>query len=213
MKLATFNIYWLGGDNIARSNDDVERLAKIIAKVNADVFVFEEIVDPDVLREVLDITDELTARRYTMHDAQNRLLGSGKPQDQKVVVAYDAGRYDLLDASAIFGGVKRLPFGLRLRQKADGAQVLVVGVHFQSGYPVFEDAQDAATRKAQCQHLADWVAGKKADANPILPGPAHGEHIVILGDFNALYKSDEPGYAVVVQSLDPLRQMKAGGWW
>lgn len=214
MRLATFNIYWLGGDKIERGAADYERLARVIAKVNADVFVFEEIVDPDVLREVLDRADELTGRSYTMHDAQNRLLGSGGAQDQKVVAAYDARAYDLLAASAIYGGVNRLPFGLRLRRKADGARALVVGVHFQSGFPVFEDVKDAGTRRKQCQHLSDWVDGKKAVENPALPGPEAGEHVVVLGDFNALYESDDPALGVVVQSLEPLRRMKdEGGWW
>lgn len=214
MRLATFNIYWLGDeDKITRDAADIERLARVIAKVNADVFVFEEIVAPESLREILDLADEMTSRRYTMHDAQDGLLGSGGAQDQKVVAAYDAGRYELLAASPIYGGVPRRPFGLRLRQKEDGAGVLVVGVHFQSGYPSFTDAGDAAKRKAQCQHLADWVNGQHADVNQALPPPAPGEHVVILGDFNALYESNNPDYAVVVQSLDPLRQMQADGWW
>jgi endonuclease/exonuclease/phosphatase family metal-dependent hydrolase len=211
MRVATFNIYWLGGDKIARDDADVERLARVIAKVNADALVFQEIVDPDALREVLDAADDLTARRYTMHDAQLRLLGAGGAQDQKVVAAYDAGRYDLLSSSVINGGVNRLPFALRLRQRSDGARVLVVGVHFQSGFPVFEDAADAKTRRAQAQHLADWVGGA-GGAGAFQP-PQPGEHVVILGDFNALYESDDPEQAVVVQSLEPLHRLRQGGWW
>ena len=215
MKLATFNIYWLGGGgDVVRTAQDNKRLADIIAKLDADVFVFQEIVDPDVLREILDMADELTSRSYTMHDAQDRLLGlGGGAQAQKVVAAYDAEKFELLAASPIFGGNGRLPFGLRLRRKADGAQVLVVGVHFQSGYPNFTDADDAEKRRRQCQHLADWVAGAKASVNPTLPMPQNGEHIAVLGDFNALYDSNNSAYAGVVASLDPLRTGHMADWW
>lgn len=212
MRLATFNIYWLGDDErIERDESDVERLAGVISRVNADAIVFQEIVSPDALREILDIADENTARRYKMHDTDSRLLGSGQANDQKVVAAYDAEQYELLAATSIPGGVNRQPFALRLRQRSDGARVLVVGVHFQSGYPVFEDVADANTRKAQARHLAEWVRGAGGDGS--FQPPLPGEHVVILGDFNALYESNNPDYAVVVQSLEPLRQLRQDGWW
>jgi endonuclease/exonuclease/phosphatase family metal-dependent hydrolase len=88
-----------------------------------------------------------------------------------------------------------------------------VGVHFQSGYPVFTDADDASKRKKQCRHLADWIAGQKAALNPRLPMPLPDEHVAILGDLNALYDSDEPAYAGVVASLNPLREGHMAGWW
>jgi len=89
----------------------------------------------------------------------------------------------------------------------------MIGVHFQSGYPVFTDEEDAERRRSQCQHLADWIAGEGTADNPALPAPLPGEHVAILGDFNALIESDVPGYEAVVQSLAPLRQGHMADWW
>jgi endonuclease/exonuclease/phosphatase family metal-dependent hydrolase len=213
MKLATFNIYWLGGDKIERTEEDKLLLARVIARINADVVVFQEIVDPTALQEILDLANPMTSRTYRLYDHEGQLLGVGKGKAQKVVVTYDDQHYQLVAASPIFGGVGRLPFGVRLQRSDDGAQVLVVGVHFQSGYPVFTDAGDAKKRKTQCRHLSDWIAGQKAAPNPRLPMPLPDEHVAILGDFNALYDSDEPAYAGVVASLNPLREGHMAGWW
>jgi endonuclease/exonuclease/phosphatase family metal-dependent hydrolase len=213
MKLATFNIFWLGGDKIERTEEDKSLIARVIARLDADVVVFQEIVDPKALQEIIDFASGATSRSYRLYDNDNQLLGVGKGKDQKVVVTYDDQRYELVAASPIFGGVGRLPFGLRVRSVADGGGVLVVGVHFQSGYPNFTDKDDAEKRKKQCQHLADWIAGKKVALNPKLPMPLPDEHVVILGDFNALYDSNEPTYAGVVASLNPLREGQMTEWW
>jgi len=217
MKLATFNIFWLGGDKIERTAEDKSLIARVIAKLDADVVVFQEIVDPKVLQEIIDSASGTTSRSYRLYDHDNQLLGVGKgkdqPASQKVVATYDERGYELVAASPIFGGVGRLPFGLRVRSVADEGGVLVVGVHFQSGYPSFTDKADAEKRKNQCQHLADWIAGQKVAPNPKLPMPLPDEHVVILGDFNALYDSNEPTYAGVVASLHPLREGQMAEWW
>ncbi len=212
MRLATFNIYWLGANKIARTAEDLAHIAQVIAKLDADVVVFQEIVDVQVLQQVVDSANSLTGRTYQLFDKDHLLLGVGRPEDQKVVVTYDEQRYDLLAASPILGGVSRLPFGLSLKSLAGGGQVLVVGVHLKSGWPSFTDAKSAKTRKKQCKHLANWVAGKKKAKNPILPAPEPGGHVVILGDFNALYQSDNAGFADVVASLDPLREEPMAQW-
>jgi endonuclease/exonuclease/phosphatase family metal-dependent hydrolase len=218
MKLATFNIYWLGNDEmIVRTQEDRSLIARVIAKLDADVIVFEEIVDPQELQEIINLASSLTSRSYRLHDNDNRLLCDnnqlGMTGFQKVFVTYDAKQYDLLAASPIAGGVSRRPFGIRVRRKADGEQLLVVGLHLKSGQPQFTDEDSAKTRKKQCQHLADWVAGKHTASNPVLPQPLPDEHVVILGDFNALYESTDAQYAVVVQSLDPLRNGQMTDWW
>jgi len=211
MKLATFNICWLGGDQVPRTEEDKSLIAKVIAKLDADAIVFQEIVDPEVLEHILNEVNDITSRTYRLYD-NDRLLGlPGKRQ--KVVATYDGRGYELTSASPVSGGEGRLPYGLRLRRVTDGAQISIVGVHFQSGYPDFLDEQDAARRRRQCQHLADWVAGAEDDSNPDFPGPLPNEHVVILGDFNALYDSDQTGYDVVVESLDPLREEHMAEWW
>jgi endonuclease/exonuclease/phosphatase family metal-dependent hydrolase len=223
MKLATFNIYWLGNERFVemsgqeeRTQEDWSRIAQVIAKLDADVIAFQEIVSLEELQTVIDLANELTSRNYQMYDKNGELLGTGKAEDQKVVVAYDQQRYELVAASPIFGGVGRLPFALKVRSLTDGGQALIVGVHFKSGQPEFENENSAERRRLQCQHLADWVAGAKVDSNAVFPKPSLEEHVTILGDFNALYEL-EPGqpneWGIAVESLDPLRKGHMSEWW
>jgi endonuclease/exonuclease/phosphatase family metal-dependent hydrolase len=222
MKLATFNIYWLGNERfsemsgqLARTADDWALIARVISKLNADVLAFQEIVSLAELREVLDRVTDITSRQYRFLDDDGGLLGTDKSGDQKVVIAYDETRYDLIEASPIFGGTGRLPFAVRVRSKDDGGEVLVVGVHFKSGQPAFADEQSAVKRKLQCQHLADWVAGLKREVNPKLPQPTPGDRVVILGDFNALKELSEhqpQNWQIIVDSLDPLRDGHMASW-
>lgn len=217
MRLATFNIAWLGDEEqISRTEEDLGRIARVIARLDADAMVFQEIVKPEQLEHMLDQAGGLTNRVYRMRDDQGRLLGSlgHHVNEQKVIAAYDSRRYALLAGSPIVGGPGRPPYALRLRSVADGdGQVLVVGVHFQSGFPDFTDAGDAQRRRKQCQHLADWIQGAKADQNPELPAPLPDEHVAILGDFNALFDTDGPGFEIIVRSLDPLRTGPMAEWW
>lgn len=222
LKLATFNIYWLGNDRFVqmsgrepRGEGDWLSIARVISKVNADVIVFEEIVDLDELQRVLDLTRDLVGRRYEIRDKEGQVLGTGKPNDQKVVIAYDLEKFELTAASAIHGGQGRLPFGVRLRRINQAGEILVIGVHFKSGQPLFDDKPSAEKRANQCQHLADWVAGLKMDLNEILQKPAEQENIAILGDFNALCQL-EPGqpetWKIIVDSLDALRKTPMNAW-
>lgn len=227
MKLATFNIFWLGNDEFVskKGSDGKERteadwllIARVISRLDADVIAFQEIVSLEELQKVFDlaVTHNLTSRSYRIHDQQGVMLGAGGAGPQKVVLAYDENQCELVAASQIAGGVPRLPFGVRVRNKSDGGQVLVIGVHFKSGQPFFDDVPSADKRKKQCQHLADWAAGLKENGNPVFPKPAADELIVILGDFNALYEL-EPNHpsewALIVESLKPLRDGHMNEWW
>ena len=218
MKLATFNIYWLGKkEKIVRADADRALIAQVLSGMDADVIAFQEIVDPAELQKIIDLTNNLKPNRsYRTYDKNNQLLGTGENWDQKVVVAFDERQYELVAASPILGGAKRLPFGLRVRSLVDGGQALVIGVHFKSGQPAFEDAASAEVRRLQCQHLADWIAGAHEAVNSVLPRPVHNEHVVILGDFNALYELEphQPEeWRIVVESLAPLRQAHMKDWW
>jgi endonuclease/exonuclease/phosphatase family metal-dependent hydrolase len=209
MKLATFNIYWLGGNQIQRTEDDLGKIAQVIAKLDADALAFQEVVGVAQLQTILDQANNLTARDYLLFDANQKLLGVAKYGGQKVVITYDAQRYELVTASKISdypvaSYMAGFAFGLRLKSKdaAGGGQITVIGVHLKSGQPSFTDADSATKRVDQCRYLQDWVAGNQ----PAFPAPLPGEHVVILGDFNALYRSDDSEYDGVVRSLDPLRQ-------
>jgi endonuclease/exonuclease/phosphatase family metal-dependent hydrolase len=222
LRIATFNIYWLGNSRFAeksglepRGEGDWMSIARVISKVNADVMVFEEIVSLDELQIVLDLNRDLVGRRYEIHDEQGQMLGTGKPEDQKVVIAYDAEKFDLTAASEIKGGEGRLPFGVRLRRKNQAGEILVIGVHFKSGQPQFNDEPSAKKRAHQCQHLADWVAGLKMDDNQVLPKPNAQENIAILGDFNAIcqLEANQPqNWKNIVESLNALHKAPMNEW-
>lgn len=223
MKLSTFNICWLGNERFAkmtnlkeRDKDDWLSIARVISKLDADLIVFEEIVNLEEFQNILALANDFTSRKYQIYDQHHQLLGTGKTKEQKVVIAYDEQQYELMAASPIFGGEGRIPFGVRVRSVSDGGQVLVVGVHFKSGQPYFDDQTSADKRMQQCQHLADWIAGKKVESNPVLPQPLPHEMVAILGDFNAISEL-EPNHPeqwkLVVDSLDPLRQQHLKDWW
>lgn len=223
MRIATFNIYWLGNKDFVkwsglpgRKDADWSLIGHVLGKLDTDVIVFQEIVDLDELQRVLDRANHLTGRTYQIHDHEDRLLGTGKANSQKVVIAYDEQQYALETASPLHVAEGRLPFAARLRSLSTGGSVLVVGIHLKSGQPQFDDESSAERRKQQCQHLADWIVGLKAAVNPVLPQPVGDEPIVIVGDFNALYElePDQPeSWRIVVDSLTPLREGGMEEWW
>ena len=169
MRLATFNIYWLGNKlfvkmsgKAERTDDDWRRIAQVITRLNADVLAFQEIISKKELQTVLGLASSMTGRSYQPLNANKKLLGEAKPGGQKVIVTYDARHYELVAAAPISGGGKGLAFGLRLKGITGSEQVTVVGVHLKSGQPSFTDVKSATTRRKQCRHLQDWVTGKTA---------------------------------------------------
>jgi endonuclease/exonuclease/phosphatase family metal-dependent hydrolase len=222
MKLATFNVCWLGNERFAkmtglkdRDEDDWLSIARVIAKLDADIIVFQEIVNLAELQNILTLVQGFNSRQYQMFDHDKRMLGTGSSKDQKVLIAYDQQKYKLVAASPIFGCKGRVPFAVRLRSVFDGKEILIVGVHFKSGQPYFDDQSSAVKRTHQCQHLADWIAGKQTESNPVFPQPAPDERVAILGDFNAISELEPdqpPGWQLVVDSLDPLREEHLQEW-
>ena len=55
--LATWNIYWLGStppkEKGARTEEDLKTIGDVIRHVSPDVLALQEIVDPEVLKDVL----------------------------------------------------------------------------------------------------------------------------------------------------------------
>ncbi|MDX6614305.1 MAG: hypothetical protein QOD75_3491 [Blastocatellia bacterium] len=223
MKLATFNVCWLGNERFAkmtslrdRDQDDWLSLGHVISRLDADIIVFQEIVNFAELQEILTLVQGISSRKYQIRDQQNQILSIGNSNEQKIVIAFDEQQYKLLAASPIFGCEGRRPYGVRVRSVTDGGQILIVGVHLKSGQPFFDDKSSAAKRTLQCQHLADWIAGKHSEANPVFPQPAADKWVAIIGDFNAIceLEPDQPReWQVVVDSLDPLRAVHLKEWW
>lgn len=215
MRLATWNIYWLGSDaKLLRTDADLARIAALLRSFDADVLVLQEIVSLGVLRDLFARVEALGGRGYSFDDGRGEPLASAKESspEQKIVLAYDRARL-VVEASTRVGRVKgRKPVAARLRTLADGARRLVVGVHLQSGYPVFTDPADSADRARQCDALAAWLAGRAAAEHPRLRSPEAGEPVIVAGDFNAPWESDEPDFAGLVASLDALRTLPGYRW-
>ena len=214
MRLATFNIYWLGGNQIQRTEDDLGKIAQVIAKLDADVLAFQEIVGVAQLQTILDQANGLTAARLPIVRCESEAAGCGEiwgPEGRRHVrrAALRAG-----GRSADLRRRERPRVWVTLerhsrRRAGPGGR----GAPQNRGQPSFTDQNSATTRALQCQHLADWVTGKKAADKEVIPAPLPDEHVVILGDFNALYRSDNSEYDGVVRSLDPLRKGPMAEWW
>lgn len=217
MIVATFNIYWLGGKKVDRNQADVDRIASVVAKLNADVLAFQEIMRAPALQAVIDAVNARTGRRYRIRKEAGKLLASGA-SGMRVMMAYDAESVDLLKNTALEGGTGRRPCVLYLRQRSSGKELTVVGVHFQSGYPDFDDQDDAEVRRQQCEFLAGWLAGEQRASNEALPAPPT-EDIVVMGDFNAVNDLDVSQASFHIErpdisydSLAPLRTGAMAGW-
>jgi endonuclease/exonuclease/phosphatase family metal-dependent hydrolase len=209
MRLATWNIYWLGNTaKIQRVPADEARIAAVLAGLDADVLVLQEIVDVEALARIVAQVEVLAGRRYSLDDERGEPLASAETtsSEQKVVLVYDRERLRV-EASTRIAGKGRRPLAARLRSVTTGERRLVVGVHLQSGYPVFTDPAQSATRALQCETLANWLGGRSGAEHPRLRSPEADEPVFVAGDFNALWASDEPAYQGLVASLDALRAL------
>lgn len=208
MRLATWNLYWLGSSaRPPRTEAELARIADVLRGLDADVLVLQEIVDLGVLRGLFARVEAQGGRGYATDDAQGEPLASAEASspEPKIVLAYDRPRLVVVAHTRIGHAKGRRPVAARLRAVQGGARCLVVGVHLQAGYPVFTDPDDSAARARQCEALATWLAGHSAADHPRLGGPEAEEPVIVAGDFNAPWHSAEPDHAGLVRSLDALR--------
>jgi hypothetical protein len=112
MRVATWNIYWLGertGDKIQRSESDYKLIAQVIDRLSPDVLVLEEIVDPLVMEHILALAST-EDRDYIIRTSDaNWLTSDAKPLDalndlQKVFLCINNKTVEFITAAAIKGG-------------------------------------------------------------------------------------------------------------
>ncbi len=212
MNVATWNIYWLGdrsGDFIVRTEDDELLIAQIIRQIKPDVLAIQEVVDPQALERVLEAARE-PGHEYSIRVGEDTWLtsdsnpGSETNDWQKTFLCINESTIEFIAGGAIRGAPGRRPYAAELRHRESGREFTAVAVHFQSGFPVFLDQEDAERRRAQAEALARWLDGEGADANPDLERPAT-DQIIVLGDFNA--EMDDPN-----DSLSPLQTGSFADW-
>ena len=212
MRLATWNIYWLGdpaGKHIVRSPEDEKVIAQVIARLAPDVLALEEIVDPVAMERILKMAGG-PGRNYVLRVDDVWLTSDQAPLDvenglQKAFLCINLETIEFRRGAAIHDGLGygRRSYAAELRHRASGRSFVAVAVHLIAGYPDFLDPGDAKARKKQAKALAQWLQGKgeARENNPDFPQPGHGERLV-LGDFNA--ETQDPN-----GSLDPLAEL---GW-
>jgi endonuclease/exonuclease/phosphatase family metal-dependent hydrolase len=213
MRIATWNIYWLGersGDKIRRGAEDLELIAEVLKNVSADVLAFQEVVDPAVLEAILKKAGG-SQRDYSIRAEDGPWFSSTSNPDsasnnyQKIFLAMDRERVEFLGGVSIPDGpAGRKPYAARLRDRSSETEFVVVAVHLRSGYPIFLDVEDAAKRRQEASALARWLHGEAAADNPSFPIPTV-DRVIVLGDFNAQL-NDPNG------SLDPLREGSLSDW-
>lgn len=213
MKLATWNIYWLGDRNgkfIVRTEEDEALIARVIKQIRPDVLAIQEVVDPKALERVLEKARE-PGYEYTIRSEDGTWLTSDpKPELetnnwQKTFLCLNRSTIEFSVGGAIKGGPgRRKPYAAELRHRESNREFTAVAVHFQSGFPDFLNQEDANKRLAQTQALARWLRGDAADANQHLQRPAT-DQIVVLGDFNA--EKNDPN-----DSLSALQEGPFASW-
>jgi endonuclease/exonuclease/phosphatase family metal-dependent hydrolase len=213
MRIATWNIYWLGdrtGEKIIRSETDYELIARVVRHLAPDVLALEEIVDPSEMEKILELAN-VDGGDYIIRSGETTWLTSDStPEDpssalQKVFVCINNKTTEFVKGAAIRGGpTGRRPYALKLRQRSSGKECIAVGVHLRSGFPAFLDPDDAAVRLKETDALSRWLQGATIAENPAYPKPDLDD-VFVLGDFNA--EIDDPN-----DSLAPLSTGSMAGW-
>ncbi len=216
MKIATWNIYWLGDparERPVRTAADEELVASIVAHMSPDVFAFQEIVNPVVLERILARASVLSRRRYTIRDpSANYYTSDAKPMAaptgsrQKIFLCVDQDTVHVGRTGSLKAGARR-PLAAELTHISSARTFIAVAVHLKSGQPDFYHEKSSQTRRREAERLVKWVEGKAGADNPSFPKPTT-EHVVILGDFNM--QKDDPRDPA--QSLAPLSAGGMAGW-
>jgi len=214
VKIATWNIYWLGdrhGEHIVRTPEDEGLIAQVIENLSPDVLALEEVVDPLVMERVLGRVNG-PGRNYVIRTSPNAWLSSHRdPTDvqdafQKVFLCINTETIEFIRGAAIRGGPGRKPYAAVLRHRPSDREFVAVVAHLRAGYPEFLNVHEAGVRRQEAASLSRWLRGEAqaAQDNPNFPRPGLDE-VVVLGDFNA--QIDDPN-----QSLDPLREGALTDW-
>ena len=195
INLATFNIFWYGSsavDKNPRTDDDQKRIAQVLTRLDADVFVFQEILDLGGLETLLR---GIAGHTYELHRSDDAWLTSADPPSKskmKIVSAYDANVLELVAAAPLRNPVvdpeykgRRDPYAMHLRVRATGEEFTLVGVHLKSGLPnAGQGDRDAEIRLRETTFLASWLAGTlDVKLEPFERPPT--EDVIVMGDCNA----------------------------
>lgn len=187
MRIATMNIFFFGTTDptvITRTEADDALIARVIAGLDADILVFEEIFDVPRLAAVLDLASQAHgARRWTLRDATGGAASTGPKATSKyqVAMAWDASCLDMRSWRCLprYPGASsflRPPLLGSFRELATGRELSVIGLHLKSLSPTGVEPQDV--RRRETEHLRSLL-----DAGDL------GAPLAIAGDMNAVATS------------------------
>jgi len=214
MRVATWNIYWLGeertGHRIQRSEPDYKLIAQVIDRLKPDVLALEEIVDPLVMEHILGLASTEGGEYIIKTSDTNWLTSDSQPLDtshdlQKVFLCINNKTVEFISGAAIKGGPgRRPPYAARLRERSSGKEFVVVGLHLKAGFPEFLNVESAGVRSKEAKALIKWLSGEAQEDNHAFPKP-DSDDVVVLGDCNA--EKEDPN-----QSLSALGTGFMSNW-
>jgi len=211
MRVATWNIYWLGDKTgkIERTESDHKLIAQVIRHLRPDVLALEEIVDPLEMEQILASANG-NGLDYRMKSSDsNWFTSASHPTDtanplQKPFLCINNATVEVIKGASVRGASGRRPYAMQLRERSSGKEFVAVGMHLRSGFPNFLDADDAAARTKEVESLVKWLQGEAVADNNAFPKPGLDD-VVIMGDFNA--EMDDPN-----KSLDALKNGVMAQW-
>ncbi|MDO9280543.1 MAG: hypothetical protein Q7U06_01445, partial [Pseudomonadota bacterium] len=111
MRIATFNVYWFGTTRpiVDRTPDDDQLVARVLARLDADVIALQEICDLPRLEGVVQAAGTLCGRDLRVRVADT-FVTSARPHEladtalQKVAYAWDAATVEPIVWGALGGG-------------------------------------------------------------------------------------------------------------
>jgi endonuclease/exonuclease/phosphatase family metal-dependent hydrolase len=198
VRIATFNIFWFPSSSFIgnrRSEEDREKIREVIKRLDADILVFQEILDLEALEGLL--SGLIPGRSYCLRDQAGHWAAStiGQKQGMKVPLAFDSNKLELLEVGSALTAAqppapkgRRDPVAARLRPLGGGPPLTVIGVHLKSGVLTASSTPstpDDVIRVEEMARLTEWI---KTSA-PITPGGQArpiDEPTVLIGDFNAV---------------------------
>src|SRR5687768_3955848 len=116
VRIATCNIFWFPSSDFignSRSAADLDKVRKIIERLDADIIVFQEIGDLQALENLLSA---IPNHSYRMRDKNGNWASSTlhQPKSIKVPLAFDSNKLELLEVgSALVVGESLSDFGMR----------------------------------------------------------------------------------------------------
>src|SRR5262245_9917118 len=143
MKIATWNIYWLGDktrEHIVRSEEDEQLIAEVIKKISPDVLALEEVVDPFVMERILKQASSQGSEYVLRSDEGAWLTSDPTPTSdenlQKAFLCINRKTVEFLQGAAIHGGPKigRKPYAATLRHRESEKKFVAIAVHLRSGF-------------------------------------------------------------------------------